>query len=213
MNMKPNIYYFTIDIHGNILKSKVFKLQITNTSAKHFKIGDYRICFWSLQRQRNLLTRAWMWIADFSLSLCPLLSSLACLALSRNSDLALWGTLYSVHLGKKELKSTYYTLMIRMLVLITFWQWLRSTYLRFKNIVTDSTPTTAHHHIALLWVNLPAIFLKLRFCLAYRRPWRYTPSVIWLSLRSERAENQTKMKTNLPSLEQRATQERWSWDS
>ncbi|KAG7244043.1 hypothetical protein INR49_006204 [Caranx melampygus] len=41
------------------------------------------------QRQRNLLTRAWMLIAALSFSFCPFLSSLACLALSRNSDLEL----------------------------------------------------------------------------------------------------------------------------
>lgn len=66
--------------------------------------SDHLICFWSLQRHINLLTRAWMIIAALSFSFCPFLSSLACLALSRNSDLELWGTLNIVHPGKKLFK-------------------------------------------------------------------------------------------------------------
>ncbi len=43
-----------------------------------------------------------MWVAAFSLSFCPLLSSLASLALSRKSDLDVWGALNIVHPGKDE---------------------------------------------------------------------------------------------------------------
>ena len=49
-----------------------------------------------------------MLVAAFSLSFCPLLSSLACLALSRKSDLELWGTVNIVQPGKEEFHRLYF---------------------------------------------------------------------------------------------------------
>lgn len=138
------------------------------------RIGDHLICFWSLQRQRNLLTRAWMWIAALSFSFCPLLSSLACLALSRNSDLELWVTLNIVHPRKNLNHFCEYkhfdSVQIRAIMLDFMEDYGddNTIYLRYSSSERCSLGLEAHltlylrSHVFMVKTNLPSLCISGR---------------------------------------------------
>lgn len=126
---EKNIYRAILN-HCYLMKHLSQSSWIIRGNSTRDQIRDHLICFWSLQRQRNLLTRAWMRTADLSFSLCPFLSSLACLALSRNWDFELWGTLNIVHLKKEQFYrisfcfSKYRTgTFLRTVTLWVWWRW------------------------------------------------------------------------------------------
>lgn len=146
--------------------------------ASYQRHKTYRSCFWSLRRQRKLLTRAWMCVAAFSLSFCPFLSSLACLALSRNSDLELWGTVNIVQPETQTLK--HYSFWTTSNEGVSLTKQRNQTCYWYNNIVVFTKHLAYCDHILTIksgrtYLSGPGRIHK--WCLTFKDAWHWTSSL------------------------------------